>query len=33
MDILNITIGLTFVAGLASFLSPCVFTLNLVIKR
>jgi len=27
MDIANITIGLSFLAGLASFLSPCVFSL------
>ncbi len=27
MDIANITIGLAFLAGLASFLSPCVFSL------
>jgi cytochrome c-type biogenesis protein len=27
MDFANITIGLSFLAGLASFLSPCVFTL------
>src|SRR5262245_55417961 len=27
MDISNITIGLAFLAGLASFLSPCVFSL------
>jgi cytochrome c-type biogenesis protein len=27
MDLVNITIGLAFVAGLASFLSPCVFAL------
>jgi len=27
MDITNITIGLSFLAGLASFLSPCVFSL------
>jgi cytochrome c-type biogenesis protein len=27
MDFANITIGLAFLAGLASFLSPCVFTL------
>jgi cytochrome c-type biogenesis protein len=27
MDFTNITIGLAFVAGLASFLSPCVFSL------
>ncbi|MDI6769464.1 MAG: cytochrome c biogenesis protein CcdA [Anaerolineales bacterium] len=27
MDIFNITIGLAFLAGLASFLSPCVFSL------
>ncbi|MCI0551190.1 MAG: cytochrome c biogenesis protein CcdA [Anaerolineae bacterium] len=27
MDLLNITMSLAFVAGLASFLSPCVFTL------
>lgn len=27
MDFANVTIGLAFLAGLASFLSPCVFTL------
>ena len=27
MDIFNITFGLAFLAGLASFLSPCVFSL------
>jgi cytochrome c-type biogenesis protein len=27
MEIMNITIGLAFLAGLASFLSPCVFAL------
>lgn len=27
MDIANVTIGLAFLAGLASFLSPCVFSL------
>ncbi|GAB4579431.1 MAG: cytochrome c biogenesis protein CcdA [Anaerolineales bacterium] len=27
MDIANVTIGLAFLAGLASFLSPCVFAL------
>jgi cytochrome c-type biogenesis protein len=27
MDISNITVGLAFLAGLASFLSPCVFSL------
>jgi len=27
MDIANITLGLAFLAGLASFLSPCVFSL------
>lgn len=27
MDISNVTIGLAFLAGLASFLSPCVFSL------
>ena len=27
MDFANVTIGLSFLAGLASFLSPCVFTL------
>jgi cytochrome c-type biogenesis protein len=27
MDIANITLGLSFLAGLASFLSPCVFSL------
>jgi cytochrome c-type biogenesis protein len=27
MDITNITVGLAFLAGLASFLSPCVFSL------
>ena len=27
MDLTNITIGLAFLAGLASFLSPCVFSL------
>jgi cytochrome c-type biogenesis protein len=27
MDIANVTIGLSFLAGLASFLSPCVFSL------
>ena len=27
MDLGNITVGLSFVAGLASFLSPCVFSL------
>jgi cytochrome c-type biogenesis protein len=27
MDLVNITIGLAFIAGLASFLSPCVFAL------
>jgi len=27
MDIANITVGLAFLAGLASFLSPCVFSL------
>ena len=27
MDLENITIGLAFLAGLASFLSPCVFSL------
>ena len=27
MDLSNITIGLAFLAGLASFLSPCVFSL------
>ena len=27
MDIANVTVGLAFLAGLASFLSPCVFTL------
>ncbi len=27
MDLSNITIGLAFIAGLASFLSPCVFSL------
>jgi cytochrome c-type biogenesis protein len=27
MDFANITLGLAFLAGLASFLSPCVFTL------
>ncbi len=27
MDLANITIGLAFLAGLASFLSPCVFSL------
>ena len=27
MDFLNITLGLAFLAGLASFLSPCVFSL------
>ncbi len=27
MDISQITIGLAFLAGLASFLSPCVFSL------
>lgn len=27
MDIANITVGLSFLAGLASFLSPCVFSL------
>ncbi len=27
MDLSNITIGLSFLAGLASFLSPCVFSL------
>lgn len=27
MDFLNITAGLAFIAGLASFLSPCVFSL------
>jgi cytochrome c-type biogenesis protein len=27
MDFTNVTIGLSFLAGLASFLSPCVFTL------
>jgi cytochrome c-type biogenesis protein len=27
MDLTNITIGLAFIAGLASFLSPCVFAL------
>lgn len=27
MDFTNVTIGLAFLAGLASFLSPCVFTL------
>ncbi len=27
MDVFNITIGLAFLAGLASFLSPCVFSL------
>jgi len=27
MDFLNVTIGLAFLAGLASFLSPCVFSL------
>ncbi|HIE24463.1 MAG TPA: cytochrome c biogenesis protein CcdA [Anaerolineales bacterium] len=27
MDLTNITLGLAFVAGLASFLSPCVFSL------
>lgn len=27
MDITNITVGLSFLAGLASFLSPCVFSL------
>ncbi len=27
MDITNVTIGLAFLAGLASFLSPCVFSL------
>jgi cytochrome c-type biogenesis protein len=27
MDFLNITVGLAFLAGLASFLSPCVFSL------
>src|ERR1043165_2419113 len=27
MDFANITIGLAFLAGLASFLSPCVFSL------
>jgi len=27
MDLSNITLGLAFVAGLASFLSPCVFSL------
>ena len=27
MDIANVTVGLAFLAGLASFLSPCVFSL------
>lgn len=27
MDFLNVTLGLAFLAGLASFLSPCVFSL------
>ncbi|NUQ84122.1 MAG: cytochrome C biogenesis protein [Anaerolineales bacterium] len=27
MDIANVTVGLSFLAGLASFLSPCVFSL------
>ena len=27
MDIANVTLGLSFLAGLASFLSPCVFSL------
>ena len=27
MDFMNITVGLAFLAGLASFLSPCVFSL------
>src|SRR5262245_57181145 len=27
MDFTNITLGLAFLAGLASFLSPCVFSL------
>ena len=27
MDLGNISIGLAFLAGLASFLSPCVFSL------
>ena len=27
MDFTNVTIGLAFLAGLASFLSPCVFSL------
>ena len=27
MDIAQVTIGLAFLAGLASFLSPCVFSL------
>ena len=27
MDFMNVTIGLAFLAGLASFLSPCVFSL------
>jgi len=27
MDFLNVTVGLAFLAGLASFLSPCVFSL------
>ena len=27
MDITNVTVGLAFLAGLASFLSPCVFSL------
>ncbi|MCI0552718.1 MAG: cytochrome c biogenesis protein CcdA [Anaerolineae bacterium] len=27
MDIVNVTVGLAFLAGLASFLSPCVFSL------
>ena len=27
MDIARVTIGLAFLAGLASFLSPCVFSL------
>ena len=27
MDIANVTVGLSFLAGMASFLSPCVFSL------
>ncbi|HXD09392.1 MAG TPA: cytochrome c biogenesis protein CcdA, partial [Anaerolineales bacterium] len=27
MDFANVTLGLAFLAGLASFLSPCVFSL------